>query len=60
MKQLNAAHGMINSSIGWKATQELIRSIQEKKGHLPCFRTDKAWCDRYDCRWRNDCKPGEM
>lgn len=38
--------------------QNLIRSIQEKEGYTPCFNTEQAACDQYDCYWRNDCKPG--
>jgi len=49
----------IESQIGWKAKRELIRLIQEKKGGLACFQTDKKYYDQLDCSWRNDCKPGE-
>jgi len=37
---------------------ELVRSIQEKEGNLPCFKTAQASCDQQDCCWRSDCKPG--
>jgi len=37
---------------------ELVRSIQEKEGNLPCFKTAQASCDQLDCCWRSDCKPG--
>ena len=36
---------------------ELIRAIQVKEGHDPCF--DAPWCNicrREDCRWSKDCK----
>jgi hypothetical protein len=38
----------------------LIRSIQEKEGHMPCFKLERVSCTQYDCCWRNDCKPVEM
>jgi len=47
----------IESQIGWKARQELIRAIQERKGENSCFHSGKEFCDQYDCSWRNKCKP---
>ncbi len=48
----------IENQIGWKAKRELIRSIQEMKGGIPCFQTGKEFCDQNDCTWRSDCMPG--
>lgn len=50
----------IENLIGCKAKQELIRSIQEKKGDPPCYQTGQAFCDQYACTWRSTCKPGEV
>ena len=50
----------VDIKIGWKAKQELIRSIQEKQGMIRCFQTGKDYCEQLDCRWRGDCKPGGM
>lgn len=36
----------------------LVRTIQEKEGNFPCFKTGSPSCDQYDCCWRDDCKPG--
>ena len=47
----------VENKIGLKAKRELIRSIQEKKGKIPCFQTGKQYCDQYDCSWRRDCLP---
>lgn len=35
----------------------LIRTIQEKEGNFPCFKTEVTDCDQVDCCWRSDCKP---
>jgi hypothetical protein len=40
--------------------KEMIRFIQEKEGHTPCFKTDQASCNQYDCCWRSDCQPGAL
>lgn len=45
---------------GTMEKDELIRIIQEKEGNIPCFRTGLPSCLQFDCRWRTDCKPGEM
>lgn len=57
MEQLEVDNKNIDSRLGWRAKQELIRSIQEKQGGAPCFQTGKEYCDRYDCCWRKDCQP---
>jgi len=36
--------------------QQLIRTIQEKEGHFPCF--GRRWCNRLvkeACCWKDDC-----
>ncbi len=33
---------------------ELIRAIQVKEGHTPCYKT-KTECGQMDCIWRKDC-----
>jgi len=48
----------IENQIGLKAKRELIRSIQEKRGDIPCFQSGREFCDQYECRWRGDCMPG--
>ena len=50
----------IERKIGWKARRELIRTIQEGKGEAPCFQSGKEFCDQFDCRWRDECKPGAV
>lgn len=57
MEQLESKNRSIESKLGWKAKRELIRSIQEMKGKIPCFQTGKDYCNQSDCRWRNDCMP---
>jgi len=57
MEQLEGKKRSIEMRLGWKAKQELIRSIQEKQGDAPCFQTGKEYCDQYDCCWRRDCQP---
>lgn len=59
-EQVRASAKIVEIHIGWKARRELIRSIQEKKGEAPCFQTGRKSCDRYDCTWRDECKPGEV
>jgi hypothetical protein len=39
--------------------KNLVRSIQEKEGNTPCFKTGLPFCNQYNCCWRSDCKPGE-
>lgn len=61
---MNPAHSKektrsIERLMGWKAKQELVRSIQEKHGETPCFRTGRVDCNQFDCVWRSDCQPGE-
>ena len=57
MEQIREKNRGIENKIGWKARQELIRSIQERQGGIPCFQTGKEYCDLYDCSWRVDCIP---
>jgi hypothetical protein len=59
LQQSNAKTQSLNRTIGRKAIQVLIRSIQEKQGDTPCFQTGNTSCDRVDCRWRGDCQSGE-
>jgi hypothetical protein len=33
----------------------LIKAIQTKEGHTPCFKTAGSRCDQQDCCWHNDC-----
>jgi hypothetical protein len=40
--------------------KDMIRSIQKKEGNTPCFKTDLASCDQYECCWRSDCQPGAL
>lgn len=34
---------------------DLIRTIQMKEGHMPCYQTDAESCDQMECCWRSDC-----
>ena len=35
---------------------ELVREIQHACIHLPCFQTNKKFCDATDCHWRTKCQ----
>ena len=58
MNRMHIETRSVDMKIGWKAKQELIWSIQEKQGMTCCFQSGKEYCEQFDCRWRNDCKPG--
>ena len=34
---------------------DLIRKIQTKEGHCPCFQIKGGACDKRDCCWRREC-----
>jgi hypothetical protein len=34
---------------------ELIRKIQKAEGNFDCFGTAKAYCDQFECCFREDC-----
>ncbi|MEE9412605.1 MAG: hypothetical protein V3V22_06085 [Methylococcales bacterium] len=39
-----------------KGEQDIVRSVQEVKGHKPCFQSDERdYCVEYDCEWRTEC-----
>ncbi|MEE9425204.1 MAG: hypothetical protein V3V18_09530 [Methylococcales bacterium] len=39
-----------------KKEQDIVRSVQEIKGHQPCFQSDERhYCVEYDCEWRTEC-----
>ncbi|NLZ17962.1 MAG: SAP domain-containing protein [Desulfobulbaceae bacterium] len=60
MEKIREIASWKNVVSGAMEKEELIRSIQEKEGNTPCFRTAQASCQQYDCWWRLDCKPGEI
>ena len=34
----------------------IVRSVQRRDKHEPCFRTDARYvCMEFECRWRKDC-----
>ena len=33
----------------------LIRKIQAREGHCPCFQIKGGSCDKKDCCWRREC-----
>ncbi len=35
--------------------EELIRRIQRAEGNFDCFGTAKAYCDQFECCFREDC-----
>ena len=35
---------------------ELVHAIQNACLHLPCFQTNKNFCDEKDCHWRSKCR----
>jgi hypothetical protein len=57
LNQFKEPHRIVDS-IGWRAKQELIWLIQEKRGGTPCFQTGKEFCDQFECCWRGDCQVG--
>lgn len=60
MKKIREIARKANVVPGAMERDELIRTIQEKEGNIPCFRTGQPSCQQYDCWWRKDCNPGEM
>jgi len=48
------SHGIFITTATTKTT--LIRAIQCKEEHYPCFRTDDQKNCRDTCEWTNDCK----
>ena len=40
--------------------KELIRTIQEKEGYTPCFKTEPPSCEQFNCCWRDECKPQSL
>jgi hypothetical protein len=36
----------------------LVRTIQEKEGNAPCYKTDISNCGQSDCLWRESCLAG--
>jgi len=49
-REMQIAPGSMNKTT-------LIRTIQEKEGNVPCFKTEVEACDQLACCWRIDCKP---
>lgn len=41
---------------GMSKETDLVRAIQNACLHLPCFQTDKTFCDETDCHWRGMCR----
>lgn len=58
MQMIKAIAKKMSIEPGSMNKMELIRSIQEKEGYLPCFKTNPPSCQQLDCCWRSDCKPG--
>ncbi len=56
-EQLKEKFKGIEQQIGWKAKQELIRSIQEKQGGRPGFQAGTNGGEQQECHRRKDCKP---
>lgn len=50
----------IETQFGRKAKRDLIRTIQEGKGESPCFQSGKEYCEQYECKWWDECKPSVM
>ena len=45
-----------NIKVGKAKKSELVRTIQEAEGNLPCFETKmSAECAEHNCLWREDC-----
>ncbi len=34
---------------------DLIRKIQTREGHCPCFQIKGGSCDKRECCWRREC-----
>jgi hypothetical protein len=58
MQQIRAKARAMQIATGSKDKTTLIRTIQEKEGNFPCFKTAVAECDQLACCWRSDCIPG--
>ena len=39
---------------------DLIRNIQSMEGNQACYKMNNAYCDQYNCCWREDCKPDKI
>jgi len=59
INKIRAIAEKMSITAGTMDKKNLVRSIQEKEGNTPCFKTGQPFCDQYDCCWRSDCKPGE-
>jgi hypothetical protein len=35
---------------------DLIRKIQAREGHFPCFQIKGGSCDKRECCWRRECQ----
>lgn len=58
MQQIRAKAKELQIAPGSKNKVTLIRTIQEKEGNIPCFKTAITECDQWSCCWRSDCIPG--
>jgi len=58
MQHIRAKARAMQITPGSKNKTTLIRTIQEKEGNFPCFKTAAAACDQLTCCWRTDCNPG--
>lgn len=53
IKQIARQH---NVKIGRATKTELVRSIQQAEGNMPCFaNSNSAQCGQHSCKWREDC-----
>jgi len=59
MQQIRAKAKAMEIAPGSKDKTTLIRTIQEKEGNIPCYKTEVAECDQTACCWRSDCNPGK-
>lgn len=57
MQTIKAIAKKMSIEPGSMNKMDLVRSIQEKEGNIPCFKTNQPSCQQLDCCWRSDCKP---
>lgn len=58
MQQIRAKARTLQIAPGSRDKTTLIRTIQEKEGNIPCFKTEVADCDQLACCWRSAYNPG--
>lgn len=54
LNEIRAKAQAMKIKVGKMKKAELIKTIQQAEGNIPCFK-EKASCDRIDCCWQDGC-----